>query len=124
MIIRRKTFSGIGTQIIHKANQFLRPGKSKVQLARSTIKTKQAVEKVGHAVADRYAVTAAIAGPVVPVPFVSQGLALAYAGAPNVIRKIPVAGNLVVKAENSKVVKSLGKPVHKAVDYLFKPGTR
>ena len=124
IILRRKIYSGVGTQAIYKINRFLNPSKSNIQLARSTIKTKQVAEKVGHAVADRYAVTAAIAGPAVPVFGVSQGLALVYAGAPNIVRKIPVAGKLVVKAENSNLVKKMGKPVHKAVDYMFKPGRR
>ena len=96
--------------------------KSTGQLRRGTIKTKSVAEKVGHAVGDRAPVAAAIAGPAVPILGVSQGLAGVYVISPRLVKKIPGLGKVITKAEDCKVAKAIGKPIHEFTDYLFKAG--
>ena len=120
MIIKRKLYSGKGTQVIYKT---LSPFyKNKQTAKRAAIKVKQPLEKVGHKVADRYAIAGAMAGPALPIPVVSQAAGLTYAISPTAVKAIPVIGPAVKQLEGTKAIKTTAKPVHKAVDWLFKAG--
>lgn len=120
IILRQRVYSGKGTQLIY--NSLLKSGMKPAKARRKAIKIKQPLEKVGHALADRAATTAAIAGPAMPVPGVSWALAGGYAVSPKTIKAVPGLGQYVGLIENSKISKGIAKPIHKAVDSAFKIG--
>jgi len=122
MIIKRKLYSGKGTQAIYKIINPLY--KNKIAARRATIKVKKPLEKAGHEIADRYAVSLAIAGPALPIPVVSQVAGATYTFAPSVVKATPVIGPAISRVEKTKIVKATAKPVHKATDWLFKAGSK
>ena len=120
IILRQKKYSGSGTRFIY--NTLKKSGVNGNKAKRIAIKIKQPLEKVGHAVADRAATTAAIAGPAMPIPGVSWAVAGGYAISPGTVKAVPGLGKYVGAIENSKISKGISKPIHKAVNSLFKIG--
>ena len=124
MIIKRKLYSGVGTQTIYKTiSPFI---KDKAKARRAAIKIKQPLEKVGHKFADRYAIAGAIAGPAFPVPVASWIAGGTYLVSPKAVKSVlPKKGKeLLTKVEQSKAIKTAAEPVHKLTDRLFKIGRR
>ena len=120
IILRQKKYSGSGTRFIY--NTLRKGGVNGDKAKRIAIRIKRPLEKVGHAVADRAATTAVIAGPGMPIPFASWAVAGGYAISPGTVKAVPGLGKYVGAIENSKLSRGVAKSIHKGVDGLFKIG--
>lgn len=141
IIVKQKEYSGVGTKFIHFKNKLKNPGmKDNVALKRQTIAAKQSAEKrlvstsakVGRAVGERGVTAALLAGPMLPVPVVSQVVGATYAVSPKTVEKIPGVGKALTGIRNSKAMQKVanktetaGKKVGEGLSKkLFKVGKK